>query len=84
MPMIMFMRAAHASRPLASMKQLCLPRHNVFFDDEGSFIVNKSIGEVSWVRKDDGISMVDAWMPPEYNEELCIPGFSQVSVADSN
>ena len=53
-----------------------------FFDGEGSFIVNKSAGEVNWMREDDGSFMLDASVPPPgYNDEHLLTGFSQASVA---
>ena len=60
----MLMRAAPVSKPLASVKKICQAGHTVIFDDEGSFIINKSTGEVNWMREDDGNYMLDAWVPP--------------------
>ena len=52
---------------------------------EGSFIANKSTGEVSWVREGDGNCMLDAWVPlPGYNDEHNIPGFRRHPKPTSN
>jgi len=58
------MRAAPVSKPLASVKKICQAGHAVVFDDEGSFIINKTTGEMNWMREDDGNYMLDAWVPP--------------------
>ena len=60
----MLMRAAPVSKPLASVKKICQAGHAVIFDDEGSFIINKTTGEMNWMREDDGNYMLDAWVPP--------------------
>jgi len=60
----MLMRAAPVSKPLASVKKICQAGHAVVFDDEGSFIINKTTGEMNWMREDDGNYMLDAWVPP--------------------
>jgi len=63
----MLMRAAPVSKPLASVKKICQAGHAVVFDDEGSFIINKTTGEMNWMREDDGNYMLDAWVPPPEN-----------------
>ena len=60
----MLMRAAPVSKPLASVKKICQAGHAVIFDEEGSFIINKTTGEMNWMREDDGNYMLDAWVPP--------------------
>ena len=47
----MLMRAAPVSKPLASVKRKSQAGHTVVFDEQGSFIVNKSTGEINWLRR---------------------------------
>ena len=56
--------AAPVTRPLASVKRICKAGHMVIFDDDGSYIYNKSTGEVNMLREDDGNYMLDVWVPP--------------------
>jgi len=60
----MLMKAAPVSKPLASVKKICQAGHAVIFDEEGSYIINKTTGEMNWMREDDGNYMLDAWVPP--------------------
>ena len=74
----MLIRAALVSKPLASVKITCQARHIVVFDEHGSFIVDKSTGEINWLRDDDGNCMLDAWVPPPgYPGEDCKRGFGR-------
>ena len=74
----MLMRAAPVSKPLASVKRICQAGHIAVFDEQGSFIVNKSTGEINWLRDDDGNYMLDAWIPPPgYFGEDCKQGFGR-------
>ena len=50
----MKMQVAEVTRPLASVKRMCEAGHAVVFDDEGSFIINKSTGEVNYLREEGG------------------------------
>ena len=34
------------------------------FDEEGSYILNKSTGEVNWLRAENGNYLLDVWIPP--------------------
>ena len=74
----MLMRGAPVSKPLASVKRLCQAGHTVVFDEQGSFIVNRSTGEINWLRDDDGNCMLDAWIPPPgYLGDDCKQGFGK-------
>ena len=38
--------------------------HTVVFEDEESFFtMNKNIGDVNWLREEDGDYVLDAWIP---------------------
>ena len=58
------MRAAPVTKPLGSVKNICAAGHVIVFDDDGSFILNKSTGETNWLREEDGNYLLDVWMPP--------------------
>ena len=51
----MRMQAAAVSRPLASVKKICEAGHMVIFDDQDSYLYNKSTGEVNYLREESGI-----------------------------
>lgn len=61
----MKMQAAEVTRPLASVKRICEAGHVVVFDDDGSFIFNKSTGELNQLREEAGNYMFDVWVPPK-------------------
>ena len=46
------------------MDKLIEAGHCVIFDDGGSYIYNKSTGEVNMLREDEGNYMLDVWVPP--------------------
>ena len=56
--------AAPVTKPLLSVKQLNRLGHYVVFDAERSRIVNKSSGEINYLREEDGNYMLDVWIPP--------------------
>ena len=57
--------AAPVTRPLASVKKICKAGHMIIFDDEGSYIYNKSTGEINMLREEEGNYMLDVWVPPK-------------------
>ena len=57
----MRMQAAAVSRPLASVKKICEAGHMVIFDDQVSYLYNKSTGEINYLRRESGIYMFDVW-----------------------
>ena len=57
------------AKPLGSVKRICSTGHIVIFDDDGSYIINKSTGESNALREDDGNYMLDVWVPPEGSGE---------------
>ena len=61
---LMNVTAAPALKPLMSVKQMCVTRHAVIFDDDGSYIMNKMTGEVNRLREEGGNDMLDTWVPP--------------------
>jgi hypothetical protein len=60
----MKMQAAEVSKPLASVKRICEAGHTVVFDEDGSFMYNKTTGEINYFREESGNYMLDVWVPP--------------------
>ena len=60
----MTFQAAPVTRPLGSVKRICQTGHRVVFDDSGSFIENKSTGEINMLREEDGNYVLDVWVLP--------------------
>ena len=56
--------AAPVTKPLASVYQIAKAGHMVVFgDDGGSYILNKSTGEVNMLREEDGNYILDVMVP---------------------
>ena len=60
----MKLQAAEVSKPLASVKRICEAGHTVVFDASGSFMIDKTTGEVKYFREEAGNYMLDVWIPP--------------------
>ena len=56
--------AADVTKPLASVKRICSAGHICVFDDDGSYIYNKSTGEYTMVKGESGSYVLEAWVPP--------------------
>jgi hypothetical protein len=61
----MLFTGAPVSKPLASVKKICVAGHVVVFDEDGSFIYSKATGELNALREEDGNYMLDVYVPPE-------------------
>ena len=61
----MTFQAAPVARPLGSVMRICKAGHRVVFDDDGSYIENKTTGEINWMRQENGNYMLDMWVIPE-------------------
>ena len=61
---MMAFQAAPVAKALGSVAKICQAGHAVIFDSEGSYIVNKSTGEINWLREDNGNYILDVWIPP--------------------
>ena len=65
----MTFQAAPVSKPLGSVKRICAAGHRVVFDEDGSYIENKTTGDVNMLREDKGNHMLDMWaVPPRTTE----------------
>jgi hypothetical protein len=60
----MTFQAAPVAKPLGSVKRMCDSGHTVVFDDDGSYVQNKTTGEINWLREESGQYMLDAWVMP--------------------
>lgn len=60
----MTFQGAPVSKPLGSVKRICSAGHFVLFDEEASFICNKSTGEINYLREEEGNYMLDVCIPP--------------------
>ena len=49
-------------RPLMSVKKICRNGHRVVFDEEGSYVENKTTGERIKVSEEDGEYVLDMWV----------------------
>ena len=56
----MTFQAAPVSKPLGSV--ICAAGHRVVFDEDGSYIENKTTGEMNMLREDNGNYMLDMWV----------------------
>ena len=57
-------QAAGVGKPLLSAEKLNQAGHWVILDGDESCIVNKSTHEVTALRREDGMFMLDVWIPP--------------------
>ena len=60
----MTFQAAPVAKPLGSVKKKCTSGHRVVFDDEGSYIQNKTTGEINRLREEHGNYFLDIWAIP--------------------
>ena len=58
----MTFQAAPVSKPLGSVKRICAAGHRVVFDEDGSYIENKTTGEINMLREDNGNYMLEMWV----------------------
>ena len=61
-------------RPLMSVKKICRNNQRVIFDDEGSYIENKSTGEGLKVLEEDGEYVLDVWVNAGAENEATFGG----------
>ena len=66
----MCMQVAEVSRPLASVKRICEAGHTVVFDEEGSYMYNKTTHELNFFREEGCNYMFDVWIPPNDGQDF--------------
>ena len=70
------MQLAPVSKPLLSVKRMTELGHNVSFDEEGGWIVDRNSGEHVWLRPEGGMYMLRLWvykggkeLPPNFGRQ---------------
>ena len=70
------MQLAPVSKPLLSVKRMTELGHNVSFDEEGGWIIDRSSGEHVWLRPEGGMYMLRLWvykggkeLPPSFGRQ---------------
>ena len=61
-------------RPLMSVKKICRNNQRVVFDDDGSYIENKSTCERLKVLEEDGEYVLDVWVNAGAEKEVTFGG----------
>ena len=54
---------------MGSVKRMCNSGHMVVFDEEGSYVYNKTSGELNWLREENGNYMLDTWVAPGFRRQ---------------
>ena len=57
-------QAAPAARPLGSVKRMCEAGHQVVFDSDGSYVMNRRTGDINWMRGEIWNFLPDLWVMP--------------------
>ena len=65
---------ADVTKPLASVARICGAGHRVVFDDDGSYIENKTTGAIDWLRKSNNTYVLDTWAMPAQMLSTLMPG----------
>ena len=71
--------AEKVSKPLGSVSRICAVGHRVVFDDDGSYSEHKETGQVTWLRQENGVYVLDAWIAPPKQDSSRgeAPGFTR-------
>jgi hypothetical protein len=57
-------RACDVTKPLGSVSKICKKGHRVVFEDGCSYIYNLYTGDTTWLREENGVYIMDVWVPP--------------------
>ena len=70
-------QACDVTRPLASVMKICEAGHSVCFnptwDSQGGFTISHLTKEKTWIKTQDGVYVLDAWVAPTHEQSR--PGF---------
>ena len=70
----MVFQVAKTKKALASVSKIVANGNRVIFDDEGSYIMNKATGELTALRLENGVYLLDVCIaPPKWQPEQGIP-----------
>ena len=61
-------------RPLMAVKRVCKHGNRVVFDDDGSYVENKTTGERMKIEEDDGDYVLDMWVKIGKDEDTPFGG----------
>ena len=65
----MTFQVAEVSKALGSVSQIVKKGNRVVFDDDGSYIQDKTTGDVSWMRQAGGMYYIDLWVSKKSSAE---------------
>ena len=63
----MVMQVAEVKKLLVSVGKVTAANNRVVFDDDGSYIENKSNGERTKIEKENGVYTLEFWVKCEHN-----------------
>ena len=66
----MCMQVAEVSMTLAAVKRICEAGHIVVFDDEGSYMYNKTTHEIHFFCEEGCNYLLDVWVPPNDGDDF--------------
>ena len=70
----MTFQVAKTTKALASVSKIVGNGNAVVFDSEGSYILNKQSGDVTWLREENGVYLLDMQVAPaSWTPEQGIP-----------
>ena len=61
------MQIAEVKKTLGSVRRICEAGNRVVFDEDGSYVENKSSGERTALTKEKGSYVLTLWVPREPN-----------------
>ena len=70
----MTMHVCDVTRALASVSSMCRAGNRVVFDEEGSYIEDKSSGKATWLKQEDGVYVLDLDIAPAGYQSDCHVG----------
>ena len=71
------------TRPLSSVRQICLQGNRVLFGAQGGVIYNIESGEETPFGIEDSVFVLDLWLPPKATRAFLTAGMSHSFVDDS-
>ena len=60
----MLFQVCDVTKPLASVSKICKKGHKVVFEEGCSYIQNLYTGDITWLREENGVFVMDVWLPP--------------------
>ena len=60
----MMFQVCDVSKPLASVSRICKKGHRIVFEEGANYILNLESGDITWLREENGVYLMDVWLPP--------------------